>query len=515
MTTDKPSFAVLDFGSQTAQLICRRLRELKVYAAMFPASVSASELKKLGLKGIVLSGGPASVYGEGSPQIDAGIFELGVPILGICYGLQITVKTLGGKVEAANEKEYGSATMNVNSSSPLLNNISTTSTVWMSHGDRLEELPEGFVKVGSTDSCPYTVCQNLEKNIYGVQFHPEVTHTQGGRQVLSNFVKDICQAKEDWTMGSFIDTASESIRQQVGKNKVICGLSGGVDSSVLAALLHKAIGEQLTCIFVDHGLMRLNEREQVEENFGKSFGMNLISVDASEIFLKELKGVTDPEKKRKIIGRLFIECFQKEAKEIKDVTFLAQGTIYSDVIESAGSKGKLASAIKSHHNVGGLPEKLGFELVEPLRGLFKDEVRVLGRELGLPPELVDRHPFPGPGLAVRLPGAITAEDAHILRQADFIFIEELRNSGWYSKTFQAFAVLLPVRSTGVMGDARTYEKVCALRCVTSEDVMTADWAPIPHEILARMSTRIINEVEGINRVVYDISSKPPSTIEWE
>jgi len=515
MTINLPSFAVLDFGSQTAQLICRRLRELKVHANMFPASVTAQELAKNPLKGIVLSGGPSSVYSEGAPHVDPTIFEMGIPILGICYGLQITVKTLGGEVVSANEAEYGSATLNVTKESSLLKNVNSSSTVWMSHGDRLERLPQGFETLGSTNNCPHTICADVKRKIYGVQFHPEVTHTQGGQELLKNFALDICEGTEDWTMSSFVDVTCEEIREKVGSSKVICGLSGGVDSSVLAALLHKAIGDQLTCVFVDHGLLRLNERNKVEDNFADGFGINLISVDATDIFMKELKGISDPEKKRKIIGRLFIETFQQEADKIKNVSFLAQGTIYSDVIESAGTSGKLASAIKSHHNVGGLPEKLGFKLVEPLRGLFKDEVRNLGRELGLSSTLVDRHPFPGPGLAVRIPGTIDAEAAQTLREADHIFIEELRNSGWYAKTFQAFAVLLPVRSTGVMGDARTYEKVCALRCVTSEDVMTADWAPLPHELLAKVSNRIINEVKGINRVVYDISSKPPSTIEWE
>jgi GMP synthase (glutamine-hydrolysing) len=511
-----PSFWVIDFGSQTTQLICRRLREMGVCAEVLPWTVDVNQLNRENLRGIIFSGGPRSVYESEAPFISRDIFSLKVPLLGICYGLQMTAKLLGASViSGPDRKEFGPARLNIEKHSPLLFGVSPESKVWMSHGDHLENLPEGFEKVASTPNCPFTVCQNSTLKIYGVQFHPEVTHSEFGKQILHNFVFKICNAEKDWTLEDFTEKASREIREQVGDKTVICGLSGGVDSSVLALLLHRAIGSQLQCIFVDHGLLRLNEKEQVEKTFGEHIGARLRVVEVSDRFFKALKGVRDPEKKRKIIGRLFIDVFQEAAREFPNAHFLAQGTIYSDVIESAGNPNSHAHQIKSHHNVGGLPEELGFELVEPLRVLFKDEVRELGRFLGLENSLVDRHPFPGPGLAVRIPGEVLPEDCDTLRLADAIFIEELRSSGWYHKSFQAFAVLLPVRSTGVMGDARTYQKVCALRCVSSEDVMTADWTKLPFDLLARVSNRIINEVPGINRVVYDVSSKPPATIEWE
>lgn len=512
---------ILDFGSQFTQLIARRIREQHVYCEIHPAGMSCEEIKAFGAAGIVLSGGPSSVHDEGAPDIDPAVFELGTPILGICYGEQLIVARLGGRVEKADESEYGRAHLKLvntedGAEDRLFAGISNEieHVVWMSHGDRVLELPPDCEILATSNNSPYAAIRHHERPIWGIQFHPEVVHTPCGGQLLRNFVGEICGCRGNWTMDAFIDRSIEQIRNQVGDGQVVCGLSGGVDSSVAAALVHQAIGDQLTCIFVDHGMMRMNERQEVERLFAGSLGVKLVSVDASERFLLALKGVSEPEKKRRIIGGLFIDVFEEESQKLGQCDYLVQGTLYPDVIESVSVKGASVT-IKTHHNVGGLPDDMRLQLVEPLRELFKDEVREVGRALGLPETLVGRHPFPGPGLGIRIMGEVTREKLTPLRAADAIMLEEIRAAGLYDEIWQALCVYLPVQSVGVMGDARTYENVVAVRCVTSVDAMTADFAHIPHEVLANISSRIINEVPGINRVVYDISSKPPATIEWE
>jgi GMP synthase (glutamine-hydrolysing) len=513
---------ILDFGSQYTQVIARRVRECSVYSEILPHDTTAAAIRKLGANGIILSGGPASVYAKGAPQIDKKIFALGVPVLGICYGMQLIAHNLGGKVERSTHREYGAGTLTAGKGCPLFTKLPSKIEVWNSHGDRITKLPTGFTPMGTTENSPHAVIGDSARSIYGLQFHPEVVHTPRGSEIVANFVHRVCGCGSDWTMGSFIERACAAIREQVGEDRVILGLSGGVDSSVAAALLHKAIGSQLTCIFVDNGLIRKGEREAVEKLFAGGFKIKLKVVDASKRFLTKLKGVTDPEKKRKIIGNEFIKVFEAAAVELKrsvkgahGYKFLAQGTLYPDVIESVAIGGNPAALIKSHHNVGGLPERMKFQLVEPLRQLFKDEVRKVGVELGLSKEIVGRQPFPGPGLAVRVLGDLTAEKLRIVRDADVIVIEEMKAAGWYYKVWQSFAVLLPCRSVGVMGDERTYDFTIALRIVESQDGMTANWVRVPYDLLARISGRIINEVKGVNRVVYDVSSKPPATIEWE
>jgi GMP synthase (glutamine-hydrolysing) len=506
---------VLDFGSQTAQLIARRVRDLQVFCQLVRHDLSVERIRELNPKGIILSGGPASVYGTASPQADPKILELGIPILGICYGMQWACQALGGAVKPGESREFGRTQCRITQTDDLTAGLPETSTVWMSHGDQVDLLDAEFVPLGETSTCPFAAMRHRSRPIYGLQFHPEVSHTEFGKRILEHFVQRICGCRGTWKISSLIDQEVAAIRQRVGPSRVICGLSGGVDSSVTAAILAKAIGTQLSCIFVDNGLLRQGEADKVRERFQKHFQTDLHVVDASLLFLHELAGVTDPQQKRKIIGKVFIDVFRKEAESIPDVRFLAQGTLYPDVIESGANPDGPAATIKTHHNVGGLPEQLGFELIEPLRDLFKDEVRRMGLELGLPEELVWRHPFPGPGLAVRCLGEITKERLARLRFADAIVLDELRNAGLYREVQQAFAVLLPVQTVGVMGDGRTYEDVMAVRAVQTDDFMTADWAPLPYEVLGRISTRIINEVRGVNRVVYDISSKPPSTIEWE
>jgi GMP synthase (glutamine-hydrolysing) len=506
---------IFDFGSQFAQLIARRVRELNVFCQIVRHDLPAARVAELNPQGLIFSGGPASVYDAGAPKCDPAIFNLNIPVLGICYGLQIAAEALGGKVQSSNKREFGRAELHVTESSGLLDGVPSPTTVWMSHGDQVSATSDDFVALASTDTCPVAAARHLKRPVYGLQFHPEVSHTPQGGRVLRNFLFDICGCHGTWKMSAFIDRTVAELKEKVGKKRVICGLSGGVDSSVTAALLRRAVGDRLVCIFVDNGLLRLNELEAVKKTFQGAFGVELHTVDAAERFLTALDGVTDPQKKRTIIGHTFIDVFKHEAKNIDGAKFLAQGTLYPDVIESGGTKDGPAETIKTHHNVGGLPAELGFDLIEPLRDLFKDEVRKLGAELGLPESLVWRHPFPGPGLAVRCLGPITAERLEILRQADAIFLDELKKSGWYRKTSQAFAVILPVQSVGVMGDGRTYQSVVALRCVQTDDFMTADWSRLPMDLLATASTRIINEVRGVNRVVYDISSKPPATIEWE
>ena len=513
---------ILDFGSQVTQLIARRIREAHVYCEV-SCDVSDGFIKEFKPSGIVLSGSHMSAYEESTDRAPKAVFEIGVPVLGICYGMQTMAEQLGGKVESGAQREFGYAEVREHGHTKLLKNISDFTDkdgksylkVWMSHGDKVTEMPPGFKLMCSTPTCPIAGMADEERGFYAVQFHPEVTHTEKGREILETFVLKICKANPDWVMGNFAQEAVEKIRHQVGKDEVILGLSGGVDSSVTAALIHRAIGDQLTCVFVDNGLLRLHEREQVAQTFRDNMGMKLIVVDASDRFMDALSGVTDPEAKRKIIGRLFVEVFQEEAEKLQNAKWLAQGTIYPDVIESNGAKTKKAQTIKSHHNVGGLPDTLHLKLLEPLRELFKDEVRELGIALGLPAEMVYRHPFPGPGLGVRILGAIKREYADLLREADAIFIEELRNAGWYDKVSQAFVVFLPVKSVGVMGDGRTYDWVVSLRAVQTSDFMTAKWAHLPYDLLGKVSNRIINEVKGINRVVYDVSGKPPATIEWE
>lgn len=521
MTQDK--ILILDFGSQVTQLIARRVREAHVYSELHPYDMPIADIKAFAPKGIILSGGPNSVY-DSDYQADPAILDLGVPILGICYGMQWMAHTLGGTVSPGDQREFGYARVETEDSAltqEIYDDAPKQLDVWMSHGDKVTGLPEGFRRVGHTPSCPIAIMEHADKHLYGVQFHPEVTHTKQGSALIQRFVLDIAAAKPSWTMPNYIDEAVAKIRQQVGSDEVILGLSGGVDSSVAAALIHRAIGDQLTCVFVDHGLLRYKEAEMVMDMFARNLGVNVIHVDASGEFMRKLAGVTDPEQKRKIIGAEFVEVFQQEAGKRQNARWLAQGTIYPDVIESAGAKTNKAHAIKSHHNVGGLPETLNLSLLEPLRDLFKDEVRELGVALGLPREMVYRHPFPGPGLGVRILGEVKREYADLLRRADHIFIEELRNTvdaegvSWYDNTSQAFAVFLPVKSVGVMGDGRTYEYVVALRAVVTSDFMTAHWAELPYSLLGRVSNRIINEVRGINRVVYDVSGKPPATIEWE
>ena len=519
---------ILDFGSQVTQLIARRVRDAGVFSEVFPYDVSDQFVRDYGAAGVILSGGPNSVIEGDTPRVPQAVFELGVPVLGICYGMQAMAAQLGGQVENGLVREFGYAEVRAHGHTALLNEISDFVTVdghgmlkvWMSHGDKVNEMPPGFKLMASTGNCPVAAMADETRKFYAVQFHPEVTHTIKGKEILGRFVHEICGCKSDWNMPDYIAEAVESIRRQVGSDEVILGLSGGVDSSVAAALIHRAIGDQLTCVFVDHGLLRLDEGKMVMEMFANNLGVKVIHVDATDQFMGHLAGVADPEAKRKIIGREFVEVFQVESAKLSNAKWLAQGTIYPDVIESAG-KGKKGHTIKSHHNVGGLPETLNLKLLEPLRELFKDEVRALGVALGLPHAMVYRHPFPGPGLGVRILGEVKKEFADLLRRADAIFIEELRNTkdaegtSWYDLTSQAFAVFLPVKSVGVMGDGRTYEYVVALRAVQTQDFMTAHWAHLPHELLGKVSNRIINEVRGINRVVYDISGKPPATIEWE
>ena len=540
---DKPTHSkilILDFGSQYTQVIARRIRECQVYSEIIRFDTPAAEVAALKPNGLILSGGPASVYDQGAPQVDAKIFSLGVPVLGICYGLMLMAHHLGGRVVFTGRREYGAGVLHVENGSELLGGLGEQLDVWNSHGDEVTALPKGFRVAGTTDGCNFAAVEDPERKLYGLQFHPEVAHTPRGREILQNFLFHICHCAMDWTMGSFIEEACARVRKQVGDQKVVLGLSGGVDSSVTAALLHKAIGDQLTCIFVNNGLLRAREEEVVQRVFGENFHVRLKYVDASDRFLALLKGVTDPETKRKLIGNEFIEVFQRATEELLEedqmdsedklatadpsrrtanghggYKFLAQGTLYPDVIESVSIQGNPAQVIKSHHNVGGLPEKMHFELVEPMRQLFKDEVRQAGLQLGLPKEIVYRQPFPGPGLAVRILGDVTPERLSILREADTIVQSEMEAADWYYKVWQSFAVLLPVQSVGVMGDQRTYENTVVLRIVESQDGMTADWVRLPYELLARISNRISNEVKGVNRVCYDISSKPPSTIEWE
>jgi GMP synthase (glutamine-hydrolysing) len=540
---DKPTHSkilILDFGSQYTQVIARRIRECQVYSEIIRFDTPAAEVAALKPNGLILSGGPASVYDQGAPQVDSKIFSLGVPVLGICYGLMLMAHHLGGCVVFTGRREYGAGVLHVENGSELLGGLGEQLDVWNSHGDEVTDLPTGFRVAGTTDGCNFAAVEDPQRRLYGLQFHPEVAHTPRGREILQNFLFHICHCAMDWTMGSFIEEACARVRKQVGDQKVVLGLSGGVDSSVTAALLHKAIGDQLTCIFVNNGLLRAREEEVVQRVFGENFHVRLKYVDASDRFLALLKGVTDPETKRKLIGNEFIEVFQRATEELLEedqrdseyklatadpsrrradghggYKFLAQGTLYPDVIESVSIQGNPAQVIKSHHNVGGLPEKMHFELVEPMRQLFKDEVRQAGLQLGLPKEIVYRQPFPGPGLAVRILGDVTPERLSILREADTIVQSEMEAADWYYKVWQSFAVLLPVQSVGVMGDQRTYENTVVLRIVESQDGMTADWVRLPYELLARISNRISNEVKGVNRVCYDISSKPPSTIEWE
>ena len=518
MTLDAEKILILDFGSQYTQLIARRVREAGVYSEIYAGDIDHQSISDFNPTGIILSGGPESAFSDDSPKAAAEIFSMGVPILGICYGMQTMTEQLGGHVQSSTHREFGYAEVSIKTSNRLFKGIEVSQDclqVWMSHGDRVETLPEGFEIIGKSNSSPMAAMANDEKLFFGLQFHPEVTHTNKGQIIIENFVHQICGCGSEWTAGNIIENDINNIREEVGDDQVLLGLSGGVDSSVVAALLNRAIGEQLTCIFVDNGLLRLNEGDQVMEVFSTHMNLNVIRVDAEDLFLSKLQGVEDPEEKRKIIGNTFIEVFEEEASKLVNVKWLAQGTIYPDVIESAGAKTGKAHVIKSHHNVAGLPEDMTLKLIEPLRDLFKDEVRVIGKELGLPSELVDRHPFPGPGLGVRILGEVKKEFADLLRQADSIFIEELVTNNLYHDVSQAFAVFLPVRSVGVMGDGRKYDYVIALRAVETADFMTANWARLPYDFLDHVSRRIINEIDGISRVTYDISGKPPSTIEWE
>ncbi|MCH2477259.1 MAG: glutamine-hydrolyzing GMP synthase [Gammaproteobacteria bacterium] len=518
MTLDADKILILDFGSQYTQLIARRVREAGVYSEIYAGDIDHQSISDFNPTGIILSGGPESAFSDDSPKAATEIFSMGIPILGICYGMQTMAEQLGGHVQSSAHREFGYAEVSIETSNRLFQGIEVNQDclqVWMSHGDRVETLPEGFVIIGKSDSSPAAAMANDAKSFFGLQFHPEVTHTNKGQVIIENFVHQICGCGSEWTPDNIIESDINNIREEVGDDQVLLGLSGGVDSSVVAALLNRAIGEQLTCIFVDNGLLRLNEGDQVMEVFSTHMNLNVIRVDAEELFLSKLQGVEDPEEKRKIIGNTFIEVFEEEASKLVNVKWLAQGTIYPDVIESAGAKTGKAHVIKSHHNVAGLPEDMTLKLIEPLRDLFKDEVRVIGKELGLPSELVDRHPFPGPGLGVRILGEVKKEFADLLRQADSIFIEELVTNNLYHDVSQAFAVFLPVRSVGVMGDGRKYDYVIALRAVETADFMTANWAKLPYDFLDHVSRRIINEIDGISRVTYDISGKPPSTIEWE
>jgi GMP synthase (glutamine-hydrolysing) len=518
MTLDAEKILILDFGSQYTQLIARRVREAGVYSEIYAGDIDHQSISDFNPKGIILSGGPESAFSDDSPKAAAEIFSMGVPILGICYGMQTMVEQLGGRVQSSTHREFGYAEVSIETSNRLFSRIEVNQDclqVWMSHGDRVETLPEGFEAIGKSDSSPMAAMANDEKSFFGLQFHPEVTHTNKGQIIIENFVHQICGCGSEWTPGNIIDNDINNIREEVGTDHVLLGLSGGVDSSVVAALLNRAIGEQLTCIFVDNGLLRLDEGDQVMDTFAKHLNVRVIRVNAEEIFLNKLKGITDPEEKRKIIGNTFIEVFEQEANKIENVKWLAQGTIYPDVIESAGSKTGKAHVIKSHHNVGGLPDHMSLKLIEPLRDLFKDEVRTIGKELGLSDLLVNRHPFPGPGLGVRILGEVKKEYADLLRLADNIFIEELLEHDLYYEVSQAFAVFLPVKSVGVMGDGRKYDYVISLRAIETIDFMTAKWSRLPYDFLDIVSTRIINEVEGISRVTYDISGKPPATIEWE
>ncbi|MHC4475311.1 MAG: glutamine-hydrolyzing GMP synthase [Planctomycetota bacterium] len=511
----REKIAILDFGSQYGQLIARRVREHNVYSVICRAGITAEELSQLDVKGVILSGGPASVYDDGVPRCDEKIFELGVPILGICYGMQLGCQILGGQIIAAPKREYGRTSLTILDKRDLFAGMPDSTTVWASHGDQVGQLAGDFEKLATTATCPFAAVRHKKKQFFGVQFHPEVSHTPKGPVILQNFLYDICGCSGDWKMSDFVTQTTEAVREQVGDATVICGLSGGVDSSVVASLIHEAIGDQLVCIFVDNGLLRRNERENVVSTFRDHFHIDLRVVDWSKQFLTALAGVTDPQQKRRIIGAEFIEAFKSEAAKIPNAKFLAQGTLYPDVIESGSKDGNPAANIKIHHNVGGLPAELGFELIEPLRDLFKDEVRVVGEYVGLPEDIVWRHPFPGPGLAVRIVGEVTAQRLELLRSADEILIDEIRAAGLYRKISQALAVLLPVSTVGVMGDERSYENVVAVRAVETPDFMTADFCHVPYEVLGLIANRIINEVRGVNRVVYDISSKPPATIEWE
>ncbi|MEW6571939.1 MAG: glutamine-hydrolyzing GMP synthase [Nitrospirota bacterium] len=520
--TQNDKILVLDFGSQYTQLIARRVRESKVYSEIFPCNAPIEKIKNFNPDGLILSGGPSSVYDSGAPTPDIKIFELGVPVLGICYGMQLIAHLFGGRVKKALKREYGRAELIIDDDSDLFQGIGKkvqgskkiVTTVWMSHGDRIDYCPSRFKPIAHTTNSPVAAMANKDRRFYALQFHPEVVHTPMGKKIFRNFLFKICECTPSWTMKSFIETTTKEIKERVGTKRVVCGISGGVDSTVTAVLVHRAIGKQLTCIFVDNGVLRAGEAKKVEKTLRKHFHMNIDCVDASERFLRKLEKVIDPEKKRKIIGNEFIRVFEEEAKKIKGVEFLAQGTLYPDVIESVSFKGPSAT-IKSHHNVGGLLKRMKLKLVEPLRELFKDEVRILGKDLDIPEEIINRHPFPGPGLAIRIIGEVTRERCDILKKADAIVLNEIKTAGLYKEIWQSFAVLLPVKSVGVMGDERTYENVIAVRAVKSLDGMTADWARIPYDVMGRISNRIINEVKGVNRVVYDISSKPPSTIEWE